>query len=67
MHTLDKVLREQCVILDHRLMVLDALRLARTAREYLEAGADVMPDALLDRYEEAAAARRKRIKFMKRA
>lgn len=67
MHTLDKVLREQCVILDHRLMVLDALRLAQTAREYLEAGADVMPAALLDRYEEAAAARRKRIKLMTRA
>ena len=67
MHTLDKVLREQCVILDHRLMVLDALRLAQTAREYLEAGADVMPDALLDRYEEAATARRKRIKLMTRA
>lgn len=66
MHTLDKVLREQLVILDHRIMMLDALRLAQTAREYLEAGADVMPDALLERYEEAAEVRRKRIKFMKR-
>lgn len=67
MHSLDQTLREQLVILDHRLMMLDAIHLAQTAREYLDAGCVAMPDALLDRYEEAAAARRKRIKFMTRA
>jgi hypothetical protein len=67
MHALDKTLREQAVILTHRIMVIDALRLAQTARDYLEAGCDVMPDTLLDRHEEDTAKRRQRIKVLTRA
>ena len=54
----------QAIILNHRIMTLDALRLARTAREYLDAGCDVMPQALLDTYESDMAKRRQRIKII---
>lgn len=42
----------QAIILNHRIIAFDALRLVRTTREYLDAGCDVMPQALLDTYEE---------------
>ena len=67
MHLLNQTLREQAVILTHRIMVIDALRLAQTARDYLAAGCDAMPDTLLETHEEATAARRHRIKVLTRA
>lgn len=57
-------LRRQAITLNHRIMALDALRLAQTARDYLDAGCDVMPQSLLDTYEEAMTKRRNEIKIM---
>lgn len=39
MRLLYQELYRQAITLNHRIMALDALRLARTAREYLDAGA----------------------------
>lgn len=66
MHSLNQTLRRQAIILTHRLMALDTLRLARTARECLDAGADEVPRALLETYEEDMAKRRQRIKVLTR-
>lgn len=52
------------IILNRRIMALDALCLAQTARDYLYAGCDVMPQSLLDTYEEAMTKRRNEIKIM---
>lgn len=52
------------IILNHRIMALDALRLAQTARDNLDAWCDVMPQSLLDTYEEATTKRRNEIKIM---
>ena len=64
MRLFNQELCRQAIILNHRIMALDALRLARTAREYLDAGCDVMPQALLDTYEEAMTKRRQQIKII---
>lgn len=64
MSLFNQELCRQAVNLNHRIMALDALRLARTAREYLDDGCDVMPQSLLDTYEEDMAKRRQRIKII---
>lgn len=64
MRLFNQELCRQAILLNHRIMALDALRLARTAREYLDAGCDVMPQSLLDTYEADMTKRRQRIKIM---
>lgn len=65
MRLFNQELCRQAIILNHRIMALDALRLARTAREYLEVGCDEMPRVLLDTHEEDMAKRRQQIKVIR--
>lgn len=52
------------IILNHRIMALYTLRLAQTARDYLDAGCDVIPQSLLDTYEKTMTNRRNEIEIM---
>ena len=60
----DLALCRSVTTLTHWTMANKARRLARKAREYLEAGADAMPEELLTQYEEDMAECRREIRIM---
>ena len=60
----DRALCRSVTALTHWTMANKARRLARKAREYLESGADEVPDELLAQYEEDMAECRQEVRFM---
>ena len=60
----DLALCRSVTALTHWTMANKARRLARKAREYLDSGADAMPEELLSQHEEYMAERRQEVRIM---
>ena len=60
----DLALCRSATALTHWTMANKARRLARKAREYLDSGADAMPEELLSQHEEDMAERRQEVRIM---
>lgn len=60
----DLALYRSATALTHWTMANEACRLARKAREYLEAGTDAMPEELLAQYDEDMAECRRLVRIM---
>ena len=60
----DLALCRSATALTHWTMANKARRLARKAREYLDSGADAMPEELLSQHEEDMAECRREVRIM---
>lgn len=60
----DLALCRSVTALTHWTMANKARRLARKAREYLDSGADAMPEELLSQHEEDMAEHRQEVRIM---
>lgn len=60
----DLALCRSVTALTHWTMANKARRLARKAREYLDSGADAMPEELLSQHEEGMAEHRQEVRIM---